>query len=235
MDWIVGGNQGLWGLESTSKKAQQWTNVLVYGWGIMDPGLDGVAVTGAYAGDFNHDGVQDLLLDKEPLSFGLDGLRQYEDRLYLGGSAGLEGDQATSFGLDTLALGVGGGLVDLNQDGWLDVVRRNTTGSNTVHLSRCGAAPSLQVRLSWSGLNPNAIGAKVTLFLNDGFEVRWMQSFGPAGSSHPPVVHFGLGEEAPEDQRLQVTWPDGEISTHPMDSVGGLASTSHEVVIYRTD
>ena len=144
-------------------------------------------------------------------------------------------DQAQAFGLNGNQNGLGGGLVDINQDGWLDVVRRNVTGINTVQLSRCGNAPSLQVRLSWSSLNRNGLGASVLLDVDGVQQTRWMQPFGPPGTATPPVVHFGVGAAGAKTRSLRVTWPDGKVSHNSLDVVGGLAATSYEVVVYRTD
>ena len=224
---------GFWGMEV--EDGVRWSNVLVERWGITDLGLDGVEVTGVYVGDLDHDGVEDVLLDRGPWSFGLDGIQRQEDALYLMGSAFPRLNESSSFGLDQETLGVGGVMADINQDGWLDVIRRNASGDNQVHLSRCGTEPSLQVRLSWLGSNRNAVGARVVVEADQGHQMRWMQSFEPAGSSAPPVVHLGMGGQTGGEQILHVTWPDGRVSSSRLDAVGGLASTSYEVVVYRTD
>lgn len=234
-DWFAGGAMGFWGMESAAEDGVRWSNVLVERWGITDLGLDGVEVTGVYVGDLDHDGVEDVLLDRGPWSFGLDGIQRQEDALYLMGSAFPRLNESSSFGLDQETLGVGGVMADINQDGWLDVIRRNASGDNQVHLSRCGTEPSLQVRLSWHGSNRNAVGARVVVEADQGHQMRWMQSFEPAGSSAPPVVHLGMGGQTGGEQILHVTWPDGRVSASRLDAVGGLASTSYEVVVYRTD
>ena len=107
-------------------------------------------------------------------------------------------------------------LVDLNNDGALDVVRRNTTGPSRLYTGRCGAGNWLRLALEQETANPRAIGAKVRVRYDvDGDEVsavRWLQ----AGSTNfaaggPPEVHFGVGQAAFVD--IDVLWPDGHETT----------------------
>lgn len=103
--------------------------------------------------------------------------------------------------------------VDVDGDGWLDLLRGDQAGPATLHLARCGAAAWVSVRLSQPGANPDAIGAEVTVRAGERLWRRTVVA-GSTGvlSGGPPVVHVGLGELDRID-RITVRWPDGTRST----------------------
>ena len=107
-------------------------------------------------------------------------------------------------------------VADLNEDGWLDIAKREVGGVVVLSLSRCGDAHGLDVVLDDPG-RPNraAIGAVVEIDVGG----RTVQRVLTAGSSSydasgPPVVWFGLGS-ADHVDALRVTWPTGERTVHP--------------------
>jgi hypothetical protein len=116
---------------------------------------------------------------------------------------------AQEWGVDHVGNHRGLVAVDMNQDGWLDLFRRDINGTTTVHYSRCGENNWLKVSLSQVSQNTSAIGAKVELFAGDSVQVRWV-STGSTGlsSSSPPVLHFGLGDLT-DVAAVRITWPDG--------------------------
>jgi hypothetical protein len=116
---------------------------------------------------------------------------------------------AQEWGVDHIGNHRGLVAVDMNQDGWLDLFRRDINGTTTVHYSRCGENNWLKVSLSQVSQNTSAIGAKVELFAGDSVQVRWV-STGSTGlsSSSPPVLHFGLGDLT-DVAAVRITWPDG--------------------------
>ncbi|NCG19317.1 MAG: hypothetical protein GWP91_09950, partial [Rhodobacterales bacterium] len=102
---------------------------------------------------------------------------------------------------------------DLNNDGYLDLVKRDTSGPTGIYRSGWGGQGWLRVRLHDSGANTHAIGATVRLYFGDNRHPKvWIRSGGTShASGGPPEAHFGLGD-ADTVRRVEITWPDGAIS-----------------------
>jgi hypothetical protein len=106
-------------------------------------------------------------------------------------------------------------IADLNEDGWLDVVKRELEGSVIVQLANCGTSAWLEVRLrDLANHNHHAIGAKVRITAGDQVWTRRVQAGSTNyNSSGSPEVHFGLGQLDQVDL-IEVEWPTGETTTH---------------------
>lgn len=109
----------------------------------------------------------------------------------------------------------GRGLVfaDLNDDGYLDIIKGHPETASVLYLSRCGSNSWVRVRLQQNGMNRDAIGARIDITTGGYTQSRWIH----AGSSgmyggDPLEVHFGLGGAEIVD-RMQIHWPDGKTST----------------------
>lgn len=137
-------------------------------------------------------------------------LPEQPDAVFLQDDQGQFTDQAPQWGLDDLVVSRGVVLADLNDDGWLDMVRRDMRGPALMDLSRCGEARWLRVRLEAPGPNTHGIGARVEVEVDGRNLVRWVKSGGAGmGARGPTEVHFGLGDHLQAD-RVRVVWPDGE-------------------------
>ncbi len=168
---------------------------------------------GADFADMDNDGDLDI-----PVGFGVLDSPEYDpppnepDALFLQDESGNFADHAADWGIDDRDDGRGFALVDLNGDGWLDIVKRNVGASSVIYESRCGEAGWLRIKLHQSGMNQMAVGARVRVFDNG---TRWMRTVLAGGHNHatggPPEVHFGFGDRDVV-HRVEVTWPDGQIS-----------------------
>jgi len=114
---------------------------------------------------------------------------------------------ATEWGLDHTGRGRGVAVADLNQDGWLDLIKRHQDGPAIALMARCGSESWLMVDLQQGGLNPDAVGATVTI--NGQSRVVRAGGHGFSGAVGP-TVHAGLGDD--EQATVQVLWPDGRTS-----------------------
>ncbi len=112
--------------------------------------------------------------------------------------------------------GVGRGFVaaDFNNDGWIDISKRDLLGPNIMQLSNCGAENWMRIELhAPETLNTFAIGAVIKIGAGDLLAMRILTAGGTNyASSGPPEAHFGLGSHEVVDT-ITVTWPDGEMST----------------------
>ena len=122
-------------------------------------------------------------------------------------------DRATEYGIADDGVNRGALLADFNQDGWLDIAKRNLNGPNVVYLSRCGTEHFLEVHLRHPGtMNQFGVGAKISVTVGGVTMHRWLSSGGGGyGVGEPPQVHFGLGDNDTIDA-VEVRWPDGEVS-----------------------
>lgn len=134
------------------------------------------------------------------------------DALYLQGPDGTFYDHAPEWGVNEPTVGRGFVATDLNDDGYLDLVRRNLAGPTIVDWSNCGDAAWLRVRLHQDGGNRYAVGARIVA---QAAGRTYARSVSAGGTNHasggPPEVHFGLGGIDAVDT-LEVRWPDGAVS-----------------------
>ena len=119
-------------------------------------------------------------------------------------------DQAAEWGVADGGVGRGFLVVDLNDDGWLDLVKRDLAGPDVFYHARCGEASWLRVRLRGEGANTAAVGALVKVEDKGQAWTRTVTAGGQNyGSSGPPEVHFGLGAIKRVDH-LTIFWPNGD-------------------------
>lgn len=119
-----------------------------------------------------------------------------------------------AWGFDESTVERGLVAVDLDGNGWLDLVTREVGGVVSVYRAECGTGGWLTVDLHDSGPNPFAVGATVRVEA-DGR--TWMRTVSAGSTSYAsgagPQLHFGLGEVEVVD-RIEVTWPSGEVTEY---------------------
>ena len=135
------------------------------------------------------------------------------DGLWLQGSDGSFTDVASTYGLDDDSVSRGVVLADVDNNGYLDVLKHTLNGGIPLHLARCGDQAWVRIRLEAPPPNTRAVGARIRVTAGDQVHTRWITS-GSTGmySGAPLEAHVGLGSAATID-RIEVTWPDGHVST----------------------
>lgn len=146
---------------------------------------------------------------------GKDHVYEQPDGLFLQGDDGQFTEVSEAWGVhDNTGAGRGLWTVDLNDDGYLDLIKREINLPATLYLSRCGDNHWLRVRLAHPPPNTHAIGAKVRVTTAQGSQIRWITAGGTSlGVGHPAEAHFGLGDDD-TIETIEVIWPDGEVTRH---------------------
>lgn len=116
-----------------------------------------------------------------------------------------EGDSFVAYGaelgLDQTSNGRGITVVDLDQDGLLDIVKQPVDEPVGVWKGLCGSASWLEVSVQGPPHNLAGVGARVQVRSGDQIQTRWLML---GGSSHgvtvPVRAHFGLGTAQQVDE-----------------------------------
>jgi hypothetical protein len=171
---------------------------------------------GAEWGDMDNDGDLDAIIaygHVKSQNAIWDNPFQQPDGLYLQQPGGTFVDESNLWGSADDGVGRGFVVADFNNDGWLDIAKRDLAGPNILQVSHCGSENWMRVRLRSPGtLNTQAIGGVVRMVVGDLEMTRTITAGGTGyASSGPPEVHFGLGPHETIDA-LTVTWPDGQTS-----------------------
>ncbi len=125
-------------------------------------------------------------------------------------------NQTTAWGLDDPGISAGAAYADLDNDGDLDIIMNNSNDVAGIYENNLRTlSPTskyLNIKLTGSGMNPFAIGAKVTLTTNSGIQTQELMPSRGFQSSVDYLLHFGIGAND-SVKALKVNWPMGQVST----------------------
>lgn len=125
-----------------------------------------------------------------------------------------------SWGIGVSSLSNGAAFGDFDNDGDLDLVVNNINQPAFICENHAETLKNnyLKIRLAGDNKNTLGIGAKVTLYDDQGFkQIQEMQLTHGFQSSVEPCLFFGLGKIAFAD--LTVKWPDGKTQVIPHNAV----------------
>ena len=175
---------------------------------------------GIVFGDLDNDGDEDISMGLGPLVMpaevaeeqeserGLVTLQNQPDAIFEQADDGMFAERGEAWGVGHTGITRGVLPVDLDGDGWLDLMRRGLDGDAVVWQARCAEAGALLISLSQPAPNRNAVGAQVEVEARGRKSWRRVRAGGQGhGVGGPPVAHIGLG--AATSARVRVTWPDG--------------------------
>ena len=185
------------------------------GAGLTDLGKQAL---GAAFGDLDNDGDLDLLLgvyEGDPLRKGI--------RLYLNDGTGVFTDGSSRSGIrlptdliDPFVDRVWGvGLVDYDNDGFLDAMVGHSGGSSVAPwgkgLFRNNGNDNHYLRVELVGVESNRTGIGARLIATAGGLRQMREILGGLGRyQNEMVAHFGLGGRIQVD-RLEIRWPSGQV------------------------
>lgn len=158
--------------------------------------------------DVDHDGLIDLFVAKGNVDAMPEFAANDPNDLLLGRPDGSFEEHAGSAGLLSFERGRGAQLVDLNGDGWLDLVVVNREDDARLWRHAGGAGRSLLLELRQDGPNRRAIGAWIEVVTAERTLLRERYVGGGHVSGQWGPLHVGVG--AAESVEVRVRWPDGE-------------------------
>jgi hypothetical protein len=176
--------------------------------------------------DVNNDGLLDLYIAKGNVEQMPDFAAFDPDNLLLGTHEDRFVEAGAVSGIAKATRGRGAALVDLNLDGQLDlvVVNRNapttlfrntgalSTGARTNTSATRPMGNWIQIALRQSGINRNAIGAKISVKSGNYTRNRTVSVGGGHASGSAGFIHVGLG--VAERANIRIQWPDGQWSAN---------------------
>lgn len=189
-------------------------------------GSDGRPSTGWHAqfGDVDNDGLSDLFIAKGNVDQMPTNAIHDPNDLLMQSANGTFHQQATEAGIATRERARGAALVDLDNNGLLDLIvvnrraplelYRNTT-ADTGHW--------LAVDLRQPGGNTRAIGARVTVTSDSGSQSQQVTVGGGHAGGQSVPLHFGLGPAT--TAQIRVDWPDGTTTQLNTDTNRSLTLT----------
>lgn len=187
-------------------------------------GDDGRPSTGWHAefGDINNDGRADLFIAKGNVDQMPGMATRDPNNLLRQNVDGTFTEVSVTAGTASIRRSRGGGLVDFDGDGLLDLIVSNRRSPLELYRNTTPDAGNwLAVDLQQSGGNHNAVGSTIRVTANGLMQaIQQTVGGGHAGGQLLPR-HFGIGDAI--EAKIQVTWPDGAVSNHT--SVGGVIAT----------
>jgi enediyne biosynthesis protein E4 len=132
-------------------------------------------------------------------------------RLFRNLSDGTFKDIAASAGVDNAMDGRGVGIIDIDNDGKLDVIQTNANQPALLyHNVTTDAGNWVELKLIGTKSNRDGIGARIQLQAGGITQIREIDGGNGYASESTRRAHFGLGRATKIDH-LEIRWPSGRI------------------------
>ncbi|MEX0274634.1 MAG: VCBS repeat-containing protein [Flavobacteriaceae bacterium] len=140
-------------------------------------------------------------------------------------------DVGDKWGLNIPSFSNGSAFADLDNDGDLDYVVNNINENaflfeNTLD-AKSGKNNYIKLILKGKKGNPNALGAKIVVRYDSGFQYHEQWLTRGYMSSMEPSIHIGLGDQD-TIRSVEVLWPDGQYSLVPTPNVNSTYTLAYK-------
>jgi len=191
-------------------------------------GLETLWPWGVATGDFDNDGHEDVFI---PSGMGYP-YYYWPNQLMMNNGDGTFRDRAADLGVEPPTGGIyleervagrqatrssrAAVVADFDGDGRLEIVTNNFNDRPYYFANRLPRRNYVELRLTGTHSNRDAIGAVVRLWVGKTVMVRQVNPAGGYLSQSSRVVHFGLGDHTKVD-RIEIRWPRGILQRldHP--------------------
>ncbi len=191
-------------------------------------GLETLWPWGVATGDFDNDGHEDVFI---PSGMGYP-YYYWPNQLMMNNGDGTFHDRAADFGVEPPRGGIyleervagrqatrssrAAVVADFDGDGRLEIVTNNFNDRPNYFANRFPRRNYVELRLTGTQSNRDAIGAVVRLWVGKTVMVRQVNPAGGYLAQSSRVVHFGLGDHTKVD-RIEIRWPRGIVQRldHP--------------------
>ena len=210
-DGVADGNWGITGSRLYRNNGNWAAGRLGFEDATDDAGVrQGFWAWGSCFADFDNDGDLDLFHTNGFPAAPADEFFEDPSRLFLGDGTGSFTERSAEFGVDGTGQGRGVVCFDYDRDGDIDLFVANHSGPPRLYRNDGGNnANFLQLRLRGSGLNSEAIGARVNVRTGGITQLREIRAGSNYVSQNPTLAHFGLADAEIVDE-VHVRWPNGE-------------------------
>jgi hypothetical protein len=119
----------------------------------------------------------------------------------------------TTSGLGNDLVTIAAARIDFDRDGRMDLVLGHFNEGYRLYRNQAAPGQWIGFRLEGGGpgVTRDALGAWVEVTTGDGVQRREMRAGESRGSSHDPILHFGLGASTMAD--VTIHWPDGTVES----------------------
>ncbi len=184
---------------------------------------------GSCFADFENDGDLDIyhtngwLQSTGDSSFDMD-----QSRLFVSAGDGTFSEESSSAGIVDYEVGHGIVCADFDNDGDVDIFQAHLDETNAATLWRndSEAGNHLRVKLVGEAPNTQAAGARISATIGDTVQIRDIMIGSNFTSQNPTVQIFGLDDATLVD-RLEVEWPNGDVTTRTNVQHGQTVTIDH--------
>ena len=121
----------------------------------------------------------------------------------------------SQWGMDHKGWTHGAAYADFDNDGDIDVVMNAMNEKAFIYQNQTEdqrLSNYLRFELKGGKFNPTAIGARVTIWTENGMQIMEQSQMRGYMSTSEPIIHFGLGALSTVN-KAEIKWPDGRLTT----------------------